>query len=246
MYVEIFQDDDLNKKFNHMRNSTLDIEQTINLIIEKGLSIARFGDGEIRMLNSLRGCAFEGPSAYGTSKLRAVMAENHEKLLVCIPGKMRDAWWSKFWNDEFSEFSKYLKPTVYGDAFVSRAIFRVHGEKGAQKWKNVWGGRKVVFITGVGSRFDCNHELFDNIPNHEVIYSSATHAIKDVPRLIFEASCHEKDTLFLLSLGPAATILAMELTLLGYQALDIGHITASYERVFNGGLVPEKMALKNN
>ena len=119
------------------------------------------------------------------------------------------------------------------------------GQSGIKKWKSVWTERKVVFITGDGSRFNCNHPLFDNISESEIVLSSATHAIKDIPRLLGELSKKDKDVLFLISLGPAATILAYELTLLGYQAIDIGHITSCYDAVYNGDPSPEKLPLIN-
>ena len=39
----------------------------------------------------------------------------------------------------------------------------------------------------------------------------------------------DKDSLFALALGPTATVLAYDLSLQGYQALDLGHIVKSYD-----------------
>ena len=41
-----------------------------------------------------------------------------------------------------------------------------------------------------------------------------------------------KNSLILIALGPSGTVLAHRLTQLDYQALDIGHITSSYEEAF--------------
>ena len=38
-----------------------------------------------------------------------------------------------------------------------------------------------------------------------------------------------KDKLFILALGPMATVLAYDLARLGYRALDLGHIDIEYE-----------------
>ncbi|OTG79570.1 hypothetical protein B9T31_16915 [Acinetobacter sp. ANC 4558] len=244
MLRKMFDDEDLNQQFDHMERCTLTIAETINLIVSRKLSVARFGDGEIRMVNSLVGCAFENSSYYGTSKLRTILSENHENLLVCLNGKATDEWWTKFWTKEFPAFSKFVLPRVYGNTFVSRKIFSHLKQEGIDKWKSVWDQRKVIFITGDGSRFDFGHVLFDNIAESEVFLSKATHAIKDIPRVLAEVSQKDKDVLFLISLGPAATILAYELTLLGYQAIDIGHITSCYDSVFHGAPLPEKLPLK--
>lgn len=118
MFKKLFDDEDLNQQFNHMERCTLTLKETIDLIIDKKLSVARFGDGEIRMTNSLVGCAFENSSYYGTSKLRTILRENHENLLVCLNGTAHDAWWTKFWIQEFGQFSKFLSAKVYGTTFV--------------------------------------------------------------------------------------------------------------------------------
>ena len=43
-----------------------------------------------------------------------------------------------------------------------------------------------------------------------------------------------KDKLFLLALGPTATVLAYDLCKMGYQAVDIGHIDLEYEWFLKG------------
>ena len=43
-----------------------------------------------------------------------------------------------------------------------------------------------------------------------------------------------KDKLFLLALGPSATVLTYDLCNAGYQAVDIGHIDLEYEWFLKG------------
>ena len=38
-----------------------------------------------------------------------------------------------------------------------------------------------------------------------------------------------KDSLFVMALGPTATVLAEDLTNAGYRALDMGHVDTAYE-----------------
>ena len=47
------------------------------------------------------------------------------------------------------------------------------------------------------------------------------------------------ETLVLLSLGPTATVLAHMIAAKGIQALDIGHLSASYSFVYANGALPE-------
>ena len=48
-------------------------------------------------------------------------------------------------------------------------------------------------------------------------------------KILLEIDKCEKDKLFILSIGPTATILASDLCDKGYQAIDLGHIDIEYE-----------------
>jgi len=47
--------------------------------------------------------------------------------------------------------------------------------------------------------------------------------------------------LILIALGPTATVLAYDLALIGYWAIDIGHVDLEYEWMKNGALQQEKV-----
>ena len=53
----------------------------------------------------------------------------------------------------------------------------------------------------------------------------------------------KKSKLILIALGPTATVLAYDLAIEGYQAIDIGHIDIEYEWFLQG--VTEKCPVKN-
>ncbi|KIP51384.1 hypothetical protein SD72_15775 [Leucobacter komagatae] len=87
-------------------------------------------------------------------------------------------------------------------------------------------------------------ELFDNVSEVTRIDSVAVDAFSDLPRVLGKiASFRDKDHLFLIALGPAGTILASKLAKLGEQAIDVGHISDSFETVFQGAEWPEKKPL---
>ena len=52
-----------------------------------------------------------------------------------------------------------------------------------------------------------------------------------------------KDKLFILALGPSATILAYDLAINGYQAMDCGHMDIEYEWFLQGAT--KKVSIKN-
>ena len=52
-----------------------------------------------------------------------------------------------------------------------------------------------------------------------------------------------KEKLFILALGPTATVLAYDLATFGFQALDLGHIDIEYEWFLMGAT--KKVPIKN-
>lgn len=239
-----------NEKFQLLSKRVLTDIDTLVYIEKTRLSISRFGDGEINMLISEnKGCAFESPDPNVTKKLREILFRDVENLLICIPNlDMGGVWWEDYWKKNFLDFSNYVNyDKKYGSAWISRSpIFMRHKEKSIELWRKIWNDRKVIFITGEGSRFNCKHNIFDNVKSYEVIYSKATNATQDIDRLIDLLEDKDKDSLILLSLGVAATILSYELHIKGFQVLDIGHITNCYDKVFHGEIQPEKLSKTGN
>ena len=68
-------------------------------------------------------------------------------------------------------------------------------------------------------------------------------SIDEIKLILNEAKKLDKNKLILLALGPTATVLAYDLSKLGYQAIDIGHIDIEYEWFLQGA--KEKVAIEN-
>jgi hypothetical protein len=102
-------------------------------------------------------------------------------------------------------------------------------------WRSIWDGCDVCYVIGRKSRFEPIPALFDGVSSTRTIYSSPADAYADIERLLGEiAATVPRETLILLALGPAATILAAKLSRLGYWAIDIGHIANTYRTVVDG------------
>lgn len=74
------------------------------------------------------------------------------------------------------------------------------------------------------------NDLFDNVKRINRILCPAVNAFShyhEIRRMALEKI--PKDDLVLIALGPTATVLAYDLFLAGYQAVDIGHADISYE-----------------
>lgn len=222
----------------------LDIESTLRTIAERRMSFARFGDGEFRaMLNPDYNLRFQENSDAMRTDLRNVLTLNGydpAHLMLGFPVLYRTPHWQKVWSDVWPRLSTVLNRDIrYGCAHASRPIaFRRLGPVAVRLWRDIWDGRDVCVITGEGSRFTMHPHLFDSVGSVDYLYSTPTNAYLDVERLV-EAAAGSEHELFLVSLGPAGTILAAELSRHGRWAIDIGHLSASYEQVFEGSVSPE-------
>ena len=87
------------------------------------------------------------------------------------------------------------------------------------------------------------NDLFDGARSIKRIIGPSRQAFSKYDEILSEALKQEKDVLFLIALGPAATGLAYDLHLNGYQAVDIGHVDVEYEWLLMGA--EKKTALKN-
>lgn len=225
----------------------LGLVETLERVRDGRLSLARFGDGELALAHSATfPLVYQKGSPELQAELQSILRGGGGEagaLLVTIPGlevRYYRHYWAKYWR----RMKPLLDPAgLYGDTSVSReGLFRLDPERARLLWRSVWDGRDVCFVIGKGSRFDPIDALFDGIASQRTIFSKPRDAYDDVPRVVDEiVSTVPREALILISLGPSATVLAARLARLGFQALDIGHVTNAYRTVTAGAAAAEKM-----
>lgn len=226
----------------HMQPRLLSMLDTMKKIRDEELSIARFGDGEIKSMLTKTGCGFQDHDWKLMRELRDITSEKSD-LLVCYPSIMsEEPWWHNFWSRYWAECKFYLQKDTYGDSFISRPeAFYQYGEEIATIWKEIWNGKQVCFITGAGSRLNAQHTIFNTIKDSKHIYSKSRNAYDDIDNVMEKCKTVKNVDMFLIALGPTGTVLAHRLYKLGYRALDIGHLNNSYDTVFNNAPRPERL-----
>ncbi|MET3919910.1 GT-D fold domain-containing glycosyltransferase [Arthrobacter sp. UYEF20] len=216
--------------------------ETLDLIRDEELSFARFGDGEFRMMTRLDfNVSFQKNSARLQQGLKAaIQGEGAPKLLVGMPNVFVDLHWTTVYHEVWDQVEPMLDATDrFGNSHVSRPLmFQAFGQEAVEGWKSLWAGKNVAIVTGHGSRFDLEPALFDSVASTRFEYSMPRDAFNDIEDLSRRLA-DGKDDLVLISLGPAGTVLAHRLAQLGKRALDIGHLSSSYNNVINGGAFPE-------
>lgn len=223
------------------------IEETISFINEHHCSVARYGDGEIKLCNNID-LDFQTADSKLCSTLRMVLANDIDGLIVCVPGifgsldcymKHDRNHWTKHLSYYRLIWYKYMnRSSKYGEAFISRFYMPYKDKSVAARsvklWKQVWNNRDLLIVEGEKSRLGVGNDLFDNARTIKRILAPNKDAYSYYSRLFSETLKYDTTHLVLLALGPTATVLASDLCKHGYQAIDIGHIDIEYEWMLMG------------
>lgn len=234
----------LNAVRSFLSRQQLSLTETLGRVRDEDLSFARFGDGEFRLMTRIEfDLKFQKNSYALQDALRGVLSSDTSGLLLGLPHGYVDLHWSTVYTEVWGLIRPLLGDgRMFGNSHVSRPLmFQTVGREGAKMWSQVWEGREAALVTGRGSRFDMREDLFDSLKSHTVIESLPQHAFAVLDEVLEQALSTDAE-LFLISLGPTGTLLASELAKCGRQALDIGHLSSSYDHVIAGGAFPEQLA----
>lgn len=218
------------------------IDETIQKIVKEGCSVSRFGDGEILLTNN-KAIGFQKADSKLGERLKEVLQSNADGHIVCLSDTFTDIYRynrkaRRFWRTHFFIYGhiwdNLLIPNKqYYNTFVTRPYMDFAQKTQCGKWfhdmQAIWQNRNIIFIEGEKSRLGVGNNLFHNAKSIKRILCPPTSAFDKYDSIINEAVKQSKDVLFLIALGPTATVLAYDLHKKGYQAIDIGHVDIEYE-----------------
>lgn len=234
-----------NNIFSYKQIKILSAAETIEKIKNEHLSISRYGDGELRwMLFPGFSGGFQSYDPKLSHRLQQVFSSNHPNLLLCLDHHFSNG-------TQLSEYYKGVVSTTKFDLGLFCNFNSVFGFAGitrnannVPKLKELWKDRDVVIVEGEYSRLGVGNDLFDNVATLSRILCPAKNAFTRYDEILFECRKQPKNVLFIIALGPTASVLAYDLTINGYMALDVGHIDIVYEWHLRGAngkiLVPGK------
>lgn len=195
-------------------------ERTVELIAE-GMSIARFGDGELKMATG-KGYIREPPNRRMARELMAILTNAYGNCLVGIPTMDKRGPKYPNWKKHRERFQEVLSPcTQYASAFITRPDSAPWIRNTTFVHNLVWTWfeeRVVVLCEKDGSMLRTVR-----LTNPEAIWIECPHerAYKQIDR--YEAEIVRlAPKVAILSAGPTATCLAHRLSKQGIQALDLG------------------------
>lgn len=225
-----------------MNVKILSISETLDLIDKKELSVIRYGDGEISLIDG-EDLLFQKYSPELAKRLEGIFTSDQEGLLICatdIWGKLDDLEpYARTFNMHQayrmgSVWKKlFIKGRTYGETNITRHYLAYKDKSKAdylfKKLFKLWEAKKVILIEGEKSRLGVGNDLFSNTLSLKRILCPPENAYSVYEKILDVAKKADKDTLILISLGPTAKVLAYDLFNLGYRVLDIGHIDMEYE-----------------
>lgn len=218
-------------------------EESINYIIKNKCSLSRFGEGEISLLARKQDLKFQKYNQVLADRMREILISKNKNIAIAIPLGIKDRDTlnkraAEFWYaDTAYSMIDWVRYTLFGkrylDSLMTRCYIDLKDQSRTKKlydlWKIVWDNRKVLIIEGKESRIGVGNDLFSNCKEIKRILCPSVNAFDHYKEIFNYARKQDNDYLVLVALGPTASVLAYDLSQLGFQTLDVGHIDIEYE-----------------
>ncbi|MDM0963116.1 SP_1767 family glycosyltransferase [Clostridium perfringens] len=243
-------------KLNKNRIVVKDCDEIIEKILKEKYSLSRFGDGELRLICG-KDISFQKYNKNLSDRLKEILISqtNDKKILIAIPNvfdtldiyvdKSKEYWTEQlfFYKDKW--ISLLNENAEYYDAFISRPYMIYRNKNNCKykfkKIKEIWKEKKIVIIEGEKSKLGVGNDLFKSCKSIERIICPSKDAFSKYNEIFEVARKIPKDKIILIALGPTASILAYDLSNIGLQAIDIGHIDIEYEWFLNNSIEKESI-----
>ena len=233
------------------------VEETLERIIESRASVSRYGDGEFKWMVGIPQESFQVPSEEMSRRFREIIVLEEPDLLICLSdgfGRLdylkpdAQSFWYRFMGQYRKKWIDLLKPgKKYYNTNMTRPYMDYKDkspcENRFQLLKKIWEDRDVILIEGEKSRLGVGNDLFDGAKKLNRILAPAQNAYNKYEEILQTALKCDEDALYLIALGPTATILAYDLYKAGRQAIDVGHVDIEYEWFLRGA--NEKIKIPN-
>lgn len=231
--------------------------ELLELIIIKHKSLCRFGDGELEIMRGKERLWYQAVTVQLSSRLREVFTADNSNIIIAIPDNF--GCLECYIDVAAHAIRKYLSGGTrnilmnilgtereYYDAYVTRPYIiyknKMRAELIFNLFKKVWKGRKLLIVEGKNTRTGVNNDLLIEAQEIRRIICPPQNAYDRYEEILNAVKKNViGNELILISLGPAATVLAYDLSILGLQALDIGQLDNEYEWYLKGSLIRDEI-----
>jgi glycosyltransferase family protein len=224
-----------------------EVEESVQDIILNHKSLCRFGDGEFATIDGVSRHHFQTiMNPLLSVRLEEVLRSADENILIAIANNYGNL--EAYTEQAKREIRAYMtksariqhkqllqKGRVYVDTYLTRPymMYTDKHTKGPMDrftlLQKIWDKRKCIFVEGEQSRLGVGNDLFANALSVQRVLCPAENAFEKYDEILTYCKQLPSDALYLIALGPTATVLAYDLAKSGRQALDIGHVDLEYE-----------------
>lgn len=237
-------------KLSSARIQVDNIEDSLKFIRDNRVSIGRFGDGEFKWIFKQKALnKFEENSDELSNALLKVIASKRTDFKICIPDVFRglekytpeaEKFWAKVVGHHGYQWLKILNNNyTYLDSLITRPYIIYKNRKKSKQffdfYKSIWKDKDILLVEGSKTRFGIGDDLLSTSKSVNRIICPPTGSFRRYNEIYLKVANYvnktpnKKNLLLLISLGPTATVLAYDISLMDVQALDIGHLDIEYD-----------------
>jgi len=229
--------------------SVLSPEQSVAYLCEKNRhSFIRFGDCELRIMSGFEAFGNDYNPKLARELIEAFKSPD-DRLLRGIKkpetSMNSDYWDSKvFLQVDQDRILRSVFQTQSGNTFLHARLDDYVINHLDRLKTALWQDRDVIFVVGKGGSFFYSDAFFGTCNSASFIFGPPYNAYDEYDRIHDEClrtAADLVDPVFILALGPTATVLGYALHLAGHQALDLGNFTGRYRTHFYGGPTTEEV-----
>lgn len=184
-----------------------------------GASLARYGDGELKMAEHGSGIKSQVADPYLSRRLRDILLDSGA-CLVGIPNIHSDTPKAPHWG-KFTRYASLLADRPYVSSFVTRPDSApwINVPDYWARLESLWLGQDVTLVRGSTKSLTAD-DLVGAATVTEII-APRQHAWAEYPTLLERIG---RPARALICLGPTATVMAVDLCAKGVHAIDLGHV----------------------
>lgn len=223
------------------------IEETIDFLINTQSSFARFGDGELSLINN-KSIPFQDADPILAARLKQTLHADEKGLAIGINYHYYSGLGNllpvvkDFYRCSVPRFRAILNPHInfekqYYSATTTQAYLFFENyefDKHFAEIKRLWKERNITIICGATVFEKIENNIFNCAKRINYLHAPSKNAFTSYYDILREASNIDKGDLIAIILGPTAKPLVYDLHKLGYQALDMGHIAKDYDAYIKG------------
>jgi hypothetical protein len=203
----------------------IDEFSTLDLILE-GMSIARFGDGEIKLC-LMKDCVSQIAVPALATELKSILTHGNDVERHCLVGVPNvTPKLSEFWDKLMARpanLALFNKDGNYASSFITRPDNAPLIDVPAywDKIPDLWRDKDMTLVRG--SDRSLAPVLMPEVKSIIEVWGPRRDAYADIDRLEAETIAVGNKTV-VLALGATATCLAWRLAAKGFHAMDLGHL----------------------